>query len=107
MLSNHAEIILTQDDVLPEVINGDADIFMLVMQTLTEFSLRYCQLDDQINLSTIFDGQGQDGEVYLCSIQYAMQVNPKYDQVTIDELLNTNDPFGCGTGADEINAFFL
>ena len=94
MLTNHAEIILEQDDVLPEVINGDVDLFMLVIQTLTDFSLRYCLLEDQIHLNTVFNGKAQDTEVYQCSVQYSMPVNPKYEQERIDELLNMSDTFG-------------
>ena len=36
-----------------------------------------------------------------------MPVNPKFNQETIFQFLNVNDPFGCGNGADEINGFFL
>ena len=58
---------MTQDDVLPEVINGDMDILMLVLQTLTEFSLRYCTSDEKININTAFDSMAEDGEVYMVS----------------------------------------
>jgi len=67
LLSNHAEVILTQDDVLPEVINGDVDILMLVLQTLTEFSLRYCKIEERLNICTAFDSMAEDGEVYMVS----------------------------------------
>ena len=59
---DHPKLVFTHDERLPSVIKCDQDMFLLTIQTLTEFALRYTSVsgasnpDTKIIINSIFDG---------------------------------------------------
>ena len=80
------------DDRLPDVINGDLEMLTLAVQTLVEFALVYSKGDPKVTMRSVFDNMSGDEKTYLVSFQLLLQLNPKYDQAQIAQVLKTEAP---------------
>ena len=86
-------------------------MFLLAIQTLTEFALRYSTNNGKHNkilINSEFDGivEEEDQEKFLISIKFRMNLNQAYDSKTVLEL------FSCtklqeAFQKDDIDAFYL
>ena len=107
--SDHPQVTLTCDDRVPDVVNGDLDMLMLAIQTLTEFSLRYTSISNQsakIGINTSFDKFKEDEKSFFASFQFRMPVNQNYDTKKIKKLFSDMS-LDRAFQTDDINAYFL